>query len=93
MVYIDDRVFVFGSQKEIKIRTSIIQRQFSRLELQMHNGNITKDSKTKAIFFPQPGFFKELSLPSLETSASFCPLIVKPKQESVYNMTMRATTN
>ena len=48
----------------------------------MHVGSATKASKTEAVFFPAPGFFKLLTLPPSEASSSSLPLTTKPKKES-----------
>ena len=48
----------------------------------MHVGSATKASKTEAVFFPAPRFFKLLPLPLSEASSSFLPLTTKPKRES-----------
>ena len=48
----------------------------------MHVGSATKASKTEAVFFPAPGFFKLLSLPPSEASSSSLPLNANPKNES-----------
>ena len=50
--------------------------------LEMHVGSAAKASKTEAIFFPAPGFFKLLPLPPSEASSFSLPLTTKPKQES-----------
>ena len=49
----------------------------------MHVGPSSKTSKTEAVFFPQPGFFKlptPLQPPALSTLS--LPLITKPPKES-----------
>ena len=48
----------------------------------MHVGNATKASKTEAVFFPAPGFFKLLPLPPSKASSFSLPLTTNPKQES-----------
>ena len=50
--------------------------------LEMHVDSATKASKTEAVFFPAPGFFKILSLPPSEASSSSLPLTENPKKES-----------
>ena len=51
----------------------------------MHVGTTSKASKTEAIFFPPPGYFKPLALPPPEPpalSTTSLPLATKPTQES-----------
>ena len=48
----------------------------------MHVSSATKASKSEAVFFPSPGFFKLLPLPLSEASSFSLPLTTKPKQES-----------
>ena len=48
----------------------------------MHVGSATKASKTEAVFFPAPGFFKLLPVPPSEVSSSSLTLTTKPKKES-----------
>ena len=82
MLYVDDGTFVFSSRKEIELGSSVICRQFAKFCLEIHVGSATKASKTEAIFFPAPGFFKLLPLPPSQASFSSLPLTTKPKQES-----------
>ena len=48
----------------------------------MHVSSATKASKSEAVFFPSPGFFKLLPLTLSEASSFSLPLTTKPKQES-----------
>ena len=48
----------------------------------MHVGSATKVSKTEAVLFTAPGFFKLLPLPTSENSSFSLPLTTNPKQES-----------
>ena len=48
----------------------------------MHVGSTTNASKTEAVFFPAPGFFKLLPLTPYKASSSSLPLTTKPKKES-----------
>ena len=59
-----------------------MRRQFSKFGLEMHLGSATKASKSEAVFFPSPGFFKLLPLPPFEVSSFSLPLNANPKQES-----------
>ena len=81
LLYVDDGAFAFQSRKELELGSAVVCRQFSRFGLEMHVGNKDKASKTEAVFFPPPGFFKLLSLPTSEASAAALPLATKPKQE------------
>ena len=79
ILYVDDGAFGFPSRKEIEIGTAIVCRQFIKFGLETHVGGAIKASKTEAVFFPAPGFFKLLALPSSEASPSFLALVAKPK--------------
>ena len=81
LLYVDDGAFAFQSRKELELGSAVVRRQFSRFGLEMHVGNKDKASKTEAVFFPPPGFFKLPSIPPSETSAAALPLATKPKQE------------
>ena len=58
MLYVDNGAFAFQSQKELELGSSVIRDQFNKFALQMHVGTPSKASKTEAVIFPQPGFFK-----------------------------------
>ena len=81
MLYFDDGAFDFFYRKEIELVSAVICRQFAKFGLEMHVGSATKASKTEAVFFPAPGFFKLLPLPPSEASSFSLPLTTKPKQE------------
>ena len=66
----------------MEIGSAVICRQFANFGLEMQVGSATKASKTEAVFFPAPGFFKILPLPPSEASYFSIPLTKKPKQES-----------
>ena len=82
MLYVDDGAFAFPSRKELEIGSAVVRRQFTKFGLQMHVGSAIKASKTEAVFFPNPGFFKLPTLPPSEASSSSLPLVTKPKQEN-----------
>ena len=82
MLYVDDGAFSFPSRKEIELGSAVICRHFAKFGLEMHVGSAIKASKTKAFFFPTPGFFKLLPVPPSEASSAFLPLTTKPKKES-----------
>ena len=82
MLYVDNGAFAFPYQKEIELVSAVICRQFAKFGLEMHVGSATKASKTEAIFFPAPGFFKLPPLSPSEASFSSLPLTANPKQES-----------
>ena len=48
----------------------------------MNFGSATKASKTEAVFFPVPGFFKIFPLPPSKAYSFSLPLTTNPKQES-----------
>ena len=82
MLYVDDGAFTFPSWKELEISSAVVRQQFAKFGLEMHVGSATKASKTEAVFFPAPGFFKLPPLPPSEDSSSTLPLVTKPKQEN-----------
>ena len=88
MLYVDDGAFAFPSRKELEIGSAVVRQQFAKFGLEMHVGSATKASKTEAVFFPAPGFFKLPPLPPSEDSSSTLPLVTKPKQEN--DITKRA---
>ena len=64
MLYIDDRAFAFETRKEMEVGSNLVFNHFRRFGLQMHVGSKSKPSKTECVFFPAPGHFKILTLPS-----------------------------
>ena len=74
--------FAFPSWKEIELGSAVICRQFAKFGLEIHVGSATKASKTEAVFFPAPGFFKLLPLPPSKASSFSLSLTANRKQES-----------
>ena len=82
MLYVDDGAFAFPSRKEIELGSAVICQHFAKFGLEMHVSSATKASKTEAVFFPDPRFFKLLNLPPSEAPSSFLTLATKTKKES-----------
>jgi len=85
MLYVDDGAFAFQSRAEIELGSYIIRRQFDKFALQMHTGTTSKSSKTEAMFFPSPGYFKPLALPPSALSTASLPLVTKPSSPNTSN--------
>ena len=80
MLYVDDGAFAFPSRKELEIGSAVVRRQFTKFGLEMHVGSVIKASKTEAVFFLTPRFFKFPTLLLSDVSSSSLPLVTKPKQ-------------
>ena len=84
MLYVDNGAFAFETRREMEIGANLIHKHFARFGLEMHVGTKSKKSKTECVFFPAPGHFKLLTLPSTELpeDSSSLPVIPKQKKEN-----------
>ena len=66
----------------MEVGSNLVFNHFRRFGLQMHVGSKSKPSKTECVFFPAPGHFKILTLPTtaIPTYSSFSRLEI-PKQK------------
>ena len=85
MIYVDDGAFALETRKEMEVGSNLVFNHFRRFGLQMHVGYKSKLSETECVFFPSPGHFKIMTLPSTEipTDSSLSHLeILKHKKEN-----------
>ena len=62
VLYLDNGAFVFNTREDLIEEANIINLQFRTFGMEMHIGTNGKKSKAECIFFPFPGYFKQVLL-------------------------------
>ena len=78
MLYVGDGEFAFETRKEMEVGSNLVFNHFRRFGLQMPARSKPKPFKTECVFFPAPGKFKILTLPS-----TAIPIYSSPSQLAI----------